>query len=296
MSALQTFDFESNAVRVILRDELPWFVAADVCRALGIENHRDAVARLDDDEKGVGLTDTLGGAQEVIVVSESGLYTLVLRSRDAMKAGTVQHRFRKWVTAEVLPAIRLTGRYEAAPAVSRGDARAWGQPLAKINTVASLMRAVYSAFGPEAARELYNSEPDMPCLRALTVGQIAGSPRDDAIGCIRHLMRAATGNGISMWTRYTLAQHDKAAERSLAEFGLGIGHAPHKDTLYVASVHPFLNELFEDTQWAGAWKEALQSLPGVVPLRYVIQFGKIRSKALAIPMSVIHKIKFPWDS
>ncbi|MCW4597617.1 hypothetical protein MB831_09045, partial [Pasteurella multocida subsp. multocida] len=58
------------------------------------------------------LTDTLGGKQEMKIVSESGMYTLILRCRDAVKKGSVLHRFRKWVTAEVLPQIRKTGKYE----------------------------------------------------------------------------------------------------------------------------------------------------------------------------------------
>lgn len=94
------------AVRIIERDGALWFVAVDVCRILGIANARDAVGALDDDEKGVGTTDTLGGKQGVVVVSESGLYSLIFKSRkpDARK-------FRRWVTGEVLPALRRTAQY-----------------------------------------------------------------------------------------------------------------------------------------------------------------------------------------
>ncbi|HBU6133915.1 TPA: Bro-N domain-containing protein [Enterobacter cloacae] len=113
MKALSVFSFQENhPVRVVLVGGEPWFVAADVCNAIGIINHRDAVGKLDEDEKGVGSTDTLGGKQEVTIVSESGLYTLILRCRDAVKQGTTAWRFRKWVTNEVLPAIRKTGGYD----------------------------------------------------------------------------------------------------------------------------------------------------------------------------------------
>lgn len=109
MSSLIPFDFETNAVRVVMQDDEPWFVAADVCRCLEIANPRDAVSRLDDDEKGVGIADTLGGRQSLNIVSESGLYALIFTSRlPAAK------RFRRWVTAEVLPAIRRDGRYVMA--------------------------------------------------------------------------------------------------------------------------------------------------------------------------------------
>lgn len=114
------FSFESDChIRAIIIDGAPWFVAMDVCRAIGIANHRDAVRKLDDDEKGVGSTDTLGGEQDATIISESGLYTLILRCRDAVTPGTIPYRFRKWVTGEVLPQIRRTGRYvreELSPA------------------------------------------------------------------------------------------------------------------------------------------------------------------------------------
>ncbi|OKA58482.1 hypothetical protein BHL56_00980 [Escherichia coli] len=88
------FSFESQAdIRVIVINGEPWFIASDVCRAIGIANHRDAVRKLDDDEKGVASTDTPGGEQESIIISESGLYTLILRCRDAVTPGTIPTAF-----------------------------------------------------------------------------------------------------------------------------------------------------------------------------------------------------------
>lgn len=95
-------------IRTLSLNGEPWFVAADVCKALGIANSRDAVSRLDGDEKGVALTDTPGGAQDVVTVNEPGLYTLVLSSRKP-EAKT----FKRWVTHEVIPAIRKNGGYIA---------------------------------------------------------------------------------------------------------------------------------------------------------------------------------------
>jgi prophage antirepressor-like protein len=100
------FPATGQAIRTIEIDGTPWFVAADVCAALGIANHRDALARLDADEKGVGTTDTLGGPQVVAIVSEPGLYGLTWTSRKA-EAGA----FRRWIKHDVLPAIRSTGAY-----------------------------------------------------------------------------------------------------------------------------------------------------------------------------------------
>lgn len=104
-----TYVFQENPVRTMLIDAEPWFVLADVCYILGIKNSRDVYSEmLDDDEKGVGKTDTPGGRQEVQIVNEPGLYTVVIRS-NSEKAKP----FRRWVTHEVLPSIRKQGYYTA---------------------------------------------------------------------------------------------------------------------------------------------------------------------------------------
>ncbi|OKP01478.1 BRO-N domain-containing protein [Xenorhabdus eapokensis] len=109
--SVTAFMFENQPVRTLTKNGNTWFVAQDICDALKIKNSRDAIAKLDDDEKGVALTDTLSGKQKVNIINESGMYFLVIRCRDAVRRGTLPHRFRKWVTSEVLPAIRKTGSY-----------------------------------------------------------------------------------------------------------------------------------------------------------------------------------------
>lgn len=106
-SKLMTFENAAfGKIRTITIDGEPWFVAVDVCKALQIANSRDALTRIDDDEKGVVLTDTLGGKQEVTIVNEPGLYTLVLSSRKPEAKA-----FKRWITHEVIPAIRKHGMY-----------------------------------------------------------------------------------------------------------------------------------------------------------------------------------------
>ena len=108
--SIQVFESaEFGTVRVSTQDGEPWFVAKDVCDALGIAKYRDAVSRLDPDERGSVLVDTLGGAQEASAVSEPGFYKLVMRSRKPEAKA-----FQRWVTHEVLPAIRRDGGYMAA--------------------------------------------------------------------------------------------------------------------------------------------------------------------------------------
>nr|DAN78047.1 MAG TPA: repressor domain protein [Bacteriophage sp.] len=120
-SQFSTFNFESNSIRTLVINNEPWFVAKDVCDTLKISNVSDALLKLDDDEKAtIGLTDNQAGngAQSISIISESGMYTLILRCRDAVKKGSIPHRFRKWVTAEVLPTIRKTGKYESKTSVN----------------------------------------------------------------------------------------------------------------------------------------------------------------------------------
>ena len=104
------FAFDTHAVRSLLLADEPWFVAKDVFAALEIEwkgsDSTGALASLDDDEKGAHVVSTPGGPQEMAVISESGLYTVIFKSRKPEAK-----RFRKWVTSEVLPAIRRHGSY-----------------------------------------------------------------------------------------------------------------------------------------------------------------------------------------
>ena len=99
---------EFGDLRTVWMSGDPWFIATDVCRALEIGNSRQALTRLDDDEKGVISNDTLGGQQKMSVVNEPGLYSLVLVSRKPQARA-----FKRWITHEVLPAIRKTGGYIA---------------------------------------------------------------------------------------------------------------------------------------------------------------------------------------
>jgi prophage antirepressor-like protein len=105
-----TFPETATAVRVVTIDGEPWWIAKDVCDAIGITKYRDATAQLDDDERVSMAVDTPGGRQQMTAVSEAGLYALMLISRSP-KVQT----FRRWVTHEVLPSIRRTGSYSVPP-------------------------------------------------------------------------------------------------------------------------------------------------------------------------------------
>lgn len=112
-SAPAIFTFKSVSVRTLDRDGQVWFVASDVAKALNYRNADDMTRVLDADERGTHIVRTPSGDQDMIIINESGLYHALLKSR---KPEAVP--FRRWVTAEVLPAIRKTGAY--MPAARRG--------------------------------------------------------------------------------------------------------------------------------------------------------------------------------
>ncbi len=111
MANIITRTFQTNTeVRAFEEDGVVWFVAADIAKALGYRDAHNMTRMLDEDEKGTRIVSTPAGLQEMTVINESGLYHATLKSRRPEARA-----FRKWVTSEVLPAIRKTGRYEAQP-------------------------------------------------------------------------------------------------------------------------------------------------------------------------------------
>ena len=119
MNVPTLYQFENQPVRIIQdKHGEPWFVAVDVCTALALSNPSDAIKRLDADEKMTldtteGHSGQRGGAQSLNLVSEAGLYSLILTSRKPEAK-----RFKRWLTHEVLPAIRKTGRYSVSDPVA----------------------------------------------------------------------------------------------------------------------------------------------------------------------------------
>jgi prophage antirepressor-like protein len=148
---LQVFEYEDHRqFRIIDRDGEPWFVLVDACRALDIKNPSDAASRLDADEKMTlalteGQSGSRGGARSMNVISESGLYSLILRS-DKPEA----KRFKKWVTAEVLPTIRRTGGYghrPQLPAFIRRFNENWDRvDVGHFSILSEVMARIYGRF------------------------------------------------------------------------------------------------------------------------------------------------------
>ena len=105
-NSVQSFNFNQNQIQVINKDGEAWFVASEIAAMFGYRDAANLTRILDDDEKGTHNVSTLGGKQDVSVINESGFYHAAFKSRKAEVKP-----FRKWVTTEVLPAIRKTGSY-----------------------------------------------------------------------------------------------------------------------------------------------------------------------------------------
>ncbi|KZB73490.1 hypothetical protein AUQ43_17385 [Thalassospira sp. MCCC 1A01148] len=113
MSEIITFNFDNVDFRAIEIAGQIWAVGTDVCKALGYRDAENGLRNLDEDEKGTHIVGTAGGDQNLLIINESGLYSLILRSRKPEAK-----RFKKWVTSEVLPSIRKTGAYHAETTLS----------------------------------------------------------------------------------------------------------------------------------------------------------------------------------
>lgn len=112
MNDMQIFSYQDKPVRTVQKDGEPWFVLKDVCDVLGLAKPSNVATRLDDDEKGACLMGTPSGQQNMVVVNEPGLYKVILRSDKPEAKGLM-----RFVTHEILPALRKYGTYSLATVV-----------------------------------------------------------------------------------------------------------------------------------------------------------------------------------
>lgn len=158
------FTYESQTVRVIEIDGEPWFVLTDLCKVLDLHNITDVKGRLDD---GVGQTypiiDSLGRIQQATIVSEPGMYEVVIRSDKAEAVA-----FRRWITSEVLPSIRKTGSYgtPALPDLTslEGISAILDAGKAALNHAQAAERRAAELEGPAAERDLYRSSAGLQLI------------------------------------------------------------------------------------------------------------------------------------
>ena len=177
---LQVFSYEGNEIRTVRRGGEPWWVLKDICAVLDISNSRDAAFRLDEDEKDdVGITDAIGRQQNTTIISESGLYNVILLSRKPEAK-----KFKRWVTHEVLPTIRKHGAYLTPAKLEElmNDPDAW----IKVLTALKDERAAKERLQLEAAE----NKPKVVFADAVSVS--------DGTILIGELAKILKGNGIEI--------------------------------------------------------------------------------------------------
>ena len=195
--ALQSFGFGAQIVRALDRDGSAWFVGIDVCAALELGNSSMALKRLEDDERDeVNIADPIGRQQLTTIISESGVYSLVFTSRKA-----AARQFRKWVTSEVLPTIRRTGRFDLA---SDGAVAAETRPANDIAVMAdytpalSVIREARQVFGRAAAQRLWGR---------LGLPEVVDRPGPAALYAVPQTI----ADWMQQCTRIDMAAHETAA-------------------------------------------------------------------------------------
>ncbi len=146
MSTLQLFDYSGQRVRTQLIDGEPWFVLADLCIVLGLSAPHMVAKRIaEDDRSSTSVMDSMGRAQQTTIVSESGMYEVVIRS-DKPEAVT----FRRWLTGDVIPSIRKTGSYSAALARELTFEEKMLEVMGTLNERVDAQRAQLAIAAPKA--------------------------------------------------------------------------------------------------------------------------------------------------
>lgn len=284
MSNVVPFVFKDDLVRVVEKNGEPWFVGNDVCRVLEIKNSRDAFKRLDEDEKGVGTADTLGGVQEVVIVSEAGIFRLTFSSRKPQA-----EEFKRWLAHEVLPALRRDGFF----AVKGAEARPSGPPSrgdliadANLDARVGAIRLGARLFGLDRARLMW-AQFGLPTPPAAAAIGVADSRR-----CLAQLLAfrpEAAGGAVHELIERAVYEADELAAMSLRVIGIEPMDDAASPGFVVGNQARAVVAVFEDGEWAGDWRRALRRLPGAVPSgRY--QFEGRQMRGTFIPASYLDVI------
>lgn len=282
------FAFEDQLVRVVMIDGDDWYVGRDCCHALGIRDHKQALSRLDEDERGTCIVGTPsaaerrggydvpppsgrnardGGPQETIIISEAGLYRLIFSSRKPEA-----ERFKRWLAHEVLPILRRTGSYAMPSASAEGgtDAqtpfRLW-PPAVQVTYV----REMRLAFGPQRTA-LIIPELGLPVPPELPADPTLADIGDDSRAVLEAILniiilRDDSGAGQHLYLHQAaliaMNETDGKASYALKEWGV-LAPVTHRgeDGLAIANGHPKLRLALMTTRWADRYWYALRQLPG----------------------------------
>lgn len=255
MQEVRNFAFDQNLVRVVLREQAPWFVGVDVCEALCLAKPENALATLDEDEKctlAEGVIADGRGARARIIVSEPGVFRLVFRSRKPEA-----ERFKRWLAHEVLPELRRTGRFDGAEGqgtrlpADEQDSRAW--PVIQKLQCVQLCARIHGRSRAEAMWRQVGL-PHVPPPPA--------SEADQAAMCLRHLLDTAVHGRLVRDLVGEALEDDEEARAILISCGIRV--MPERDAFVVANRHRRLTEVYAASVWNRplGWMRVLRKLPG----------------------------------
>ncbi|UTV80093.1 hypothetical protein MQE22_08660 [Acidithiobacillus sp. YTS05] len=288
------FHFHQAMIRIVDRDGQLWFVAGDVAQALGYRDALSLARWLDEDEKGTQIVSTPGGDQLATIISESGLYHALLKSRRAEA-----RPFRRWVTEEVLPTIRKTGGYpipgilreipeeeiQGAERLSRLLA-----PYLRIFTKSKMRGEVLRAALAKTLLDVHGIDLDivLPIPREgdpIPGGDVGMTPENLAGEFFFTLCAAALPNGKTVGQTIArvatmMPSPDRRDEKILAVVGLMVKLREEVPFLALPVRHPPLAKLLQGTRWSenGSWSGPLHRLPNVeARVTHFREFGVARA-------------------
>lgn len=272
---LRNFAFHEELVRVVPLERRPWFVAADVCRALQIKNVTRAVDRL---PAGARTLHTVKGERPLNIISEGGLYRLVFTSRTPQA-----EEFVAWVADEVLPAIRENGFYGAAkpvPGLPSLDQAARGEVPESFLAKLYCIRECRLVHGVARAQLMW---------RSLGLPPVPPPPltsQDEARQCLRHMLDApAFGEGPAIRDCLEEALDENEEARALL-LAAGIRVYPDRDGFVVANQAPYLRDVFHGTEWAAGYARVLRRLPGTTATG-TSRFQGINRRGTFVPATLL---------
>lgn len=233
-AAIKLFEDKGFKIRVIMRAGDPWFVAKDACDCLTISNVTQACQTLDEDEKGVCKVETLGGKQDVTVISESGLYTLIMRSNKEQAKP-----FRRWVTGEVLPSIRKTGSYSVNQPREMTEEEILMQANAiltrRVAAITAEREAAQLALTVEAAEHKHDNCVKNGKCGGITKNRNHYKTKSETLAVENEELKDAVGRG-SNWRTISMMKAEWVKEfghapvwQKLRQFSTDVGIDPKRD-------------------------------------------------------------------
>lgn len=261
--------FEEQMVRTVMIDGEPWFTGKDVCSVLGIKDHNQALDRLDDDERGGYTVPTPQGRQEMIVISEAGVFRLIFTSRKPEA-----ERFKRWLSHDVLPSLRRTGSYTVPGREDDADLtdelparRASGDHVAELTAKTAAVREARILMGRAFAARVWR-ELDMPAAGDMRVPLAAVPPllEDEAFAILCDLLSAPDRDGVIIGDQVARAVELKRSDL-VEPLGLKLvwriaGRPCPEGALFVANAAPAIACAFTGTARAADAALRLRDLPG----------------------------------